>query len=149
MGSTREGRAHLFNAGKENRLDPTEIKLVPIKYTGAFDAWSDHLYDTGLTFAKDKTTSVPAWAAKLFLRHTEFKDMRPNFARGKPIEGERPVVEVVEEEVLIDRIPLENMSVVQLKSFMMKNWGVRVEESATREHMVEEARSLVGLRSRA
>lgn len=130
-----------------------EEKPVPICYVGLLDEWPDHVYDTGLTFQRNKAKSVPPWAAALFLRHPEFADRRPKVERSEQVSGTRPEKPTDEEdemrELMVERVPLENMTPVQLTHFAMRNFGVRFDVAATRESMVNEARGLIGTRAKA
>lgn len=126
---------------------------VQVAYIGNDETFFDHIYGSGLTFEKDKSTDVPAWLAVKLLKHTEFEDRRPGFLRMRPIRviNDKPI-EVVDEETeqhyLYEQIPLDNMTVAQMRSFSMRNFGVMHPPTMLKDDMQNEVRSLVGLRGR-
>lgn len=126
---------------------------VQIAYVGNDETFFDHIYNSGMTFEKGVTTSAPAWLAVRLLKHTEFEDRRPGFLRDKAIKvvNDKPVEQVDEEteqHYLYGQIPLENMTVHQMRVFSMQNFGVMHPMNMLKDDMQNEVRNLVGLRRR-
>lgn len=48
---------------------------IPVQYIGRKEAYTDHLYGTGLSFEKDQVRGLPTEVARKFLRHADmFKE---------------------------------------------------------------------------
>lgn len=46
-------------------------KVINVQYIGVRDDWSDHIYGTGLVFAKNQVRAIPPQFANKLLRHTD------------------------------------------------------------------------------
>lgn len=129
-------------------------KPIPVAYVGSLPSWTDTNYGSGIVFDHKVEVEVEPWLAKELLRHPEFEDRRVGFMRGKRIvvRNQRPVqnkeTDLEEDPVLVGQIPLDNMTIQQLEHFAMRNFGVRMPTSMLKNDMINEVRSLVGLRGR-
>ena len=61
-------------------------KTLAVKYVGRRDSWTDRLYGTGLTFAKDQVRFVPSESARQLLKHT---DLFTEDANAKPAQEKK------------------------------------------------------------
>lgn len=121
--------------------------LVPIKYVGLRDTYSDHLYGSGVTWVQGEVQPVRAEVALLLLRHPEFKDARKD--RSKPIDtapGSR-YDDKPEDTEFGELPPLRDLSTLtkeQLGVFAKRNFGIDLDQGEKKEQLVERARQLMG-----
>lgn len=124
-------------------------KQIPIRYIGQRPTETDHLYRSGAVFTRGKVSLVPAWAAAKLLKHPEFEDARPKSERGQPILAERVrdakeiEAENEEHEALDAHANIETMTRDQMAAHAMRNYGVRIDASASKASVTGTVRGLM------
>lgn len=117
-------------------------KIVPIKYVGPSDSWTDHIYGTKFTWKKDGIQAVPGYIALKLLTHSEFKDARPRKMRDRPIDGTKPVRE--EDDLEAPLVNLEGLTKESLSQYAKRYFNLDLGERANKSEMIDKVRSQMG-----
>ena len=119
---------------------------IAVRYIGLKDEFTDHLYNSGITWKQGEVKDVPDWAAEKLLKHSEFEDARHHKQRGKPFEVEsKPVVQKEDEEKIeAPLVSLEAMTKEALVNYAHRYFGLDIPSTVKKDEMINKVRSVMG-----
>jgi len=116
--------------------------MIPIKYIGKRDSYTDGLYGTRITWNRGDTKDVPDEIAAKMLKHPD------QYVSGKakdsaPVEIAKPHVKYTEDELKAARDSIANMEKDSLIDFAMTHYRQHIDKRKSTEKLRIEVTNMV------